>query len=98
MPKNEFTENQLMKAWVYGKVQGVGYRLFCRRQARALGIVGHAINLSDGRVEVLMQGTESDLSRMLDALHEGPRFSQVLGVDVERVPVPPGRLTDFTVG
>lgn len=87
-----------MKAWVYGKVQGVGYRLFCRRQARALGIVGHAINLSDGRVEVLMQGTESDLSRMLDALHEGPRFSQVLGVDVERVPVPPGRLTDFTVG
>ena len=87
-----------MKARVYGKVQGVGYRLFCRRQARALGIVGHAINLSDGRVEVLMQGTESDLSRMLDALHEGPRFSQVLGVDVERVPVPPGRLTDFTVG
>lgn len=74
-----------MKAWVYGKVQGVGYRMFCRRQARELGIEGYAVNLDDGRVEVWMMGTEPQLSDMLEALHEGPRFSQVLGVDVESV-------------
>ncbi|MHA7879168.1 MAG: acylphosphatase [Saccharospirillum sp.] len=91
-------DSTAMKAWVYGKVQGVGYRMFCRRQARALGVVGHAINLADGRVEVLMQGTEADLARMLTALHEGPRFSQVLGVDVERVAEPQQTLSDFTVG
>ncbi|WP_028670110.1 acylphosphatase [Saccharospirillum impatiens] len=83
-----------MKAWVYGRVQGVGYRMFCRRQARELGIQGYAINLDDGRVEVMMVGTEPQLAAMLDALHEGPRFSQVLGVDVERVdpdvPAPQG--------
>lgn len=98
MSDNDVPQAQLMRAWVYGKVQGVGYRLFCRRQARALGIMGHAINLADGRVEVLMQGAEADLARMLDALHQGPRFSQVLGVDVERVSEPAGTLNDFTVG
>lgn len=76
---------QCMKAWVYGKVQGVGYRLFCRRRARELGITGYAQNLPDGRVEVLMCGEEGDLAKMVDSLHTGPRFSQVLGVDVERV-------------
>lgn len=74
-----------MKAWVYGKVQGVGYRMFCRRQARELGITGYAINLDDGRVEVMMVGDEPQLATMLDALYRGPRFSQVLGIDVERV-------------
>jgi len=74
-----------MKAWVYGKVQGVGYRMFCRKRARDLGVAGYAQNLPDGRVEVLMYGEEDALSAMIDSLHEGPRFSQVLGVDVERV-------------
>jgi acylphosphatase len=85
-----------MKAWVYGRVQGVGYRMFCRRQARELGVTGYAMNLDDGRVEVLMVGSEPQLATMLDALHEGPRFSQVLGVDVERVE-PQEHPADFTI-
>jgi len=87
-----------MRAWVYGKVQGVGYRIFCRRQARALGITGYAINLDDGRVEVMMVGNEPDLASMLAALHEGPRFSQVLGVDVERMDVNEQPPQEFTTG
>jgi acylphosphatase len=86
-----------MKAWVYGKVQGVGYRMFCRRQARELGVTGYSINLDDGRVEVLMVGSEPQLSGMLDALHEGPRFSKVLGVDVERVDPGEQHPEDFTI-
>lgn len=74
---------QCMKAWVYGKVQGVGYRFFCRKKAYELGVDGYALNLADGRVEVLMCGDEKAVARMIDALHEGPVFSQVLGVDVE---------------
>lgn len=87
-----------MKAWVYGKVQGVGYRMFCRRRARELGVTGYARNLPDGRVEVLMCGREEALSAMVDSLHQGPRFSQVLGVDVERVAEPGDSLRGFMVG
>ncbi|WP_306418313.1 acylphosphatase [Saccharospirillum mangrovi] len=90
---------QCMKAWVYGKVQGVGYRLFCRRRARELGVTGHAINLPDGRVEVLLCGTEDALSSMIDALHQGPHFAQVAGVDVERIALGGAEVpTDFVTG
>lgn len=90
---------QCMKAWVYGKVQGVGYRLFCRRRARELGVTGHAINLPDGRVEVLLCGSEAALSDMIDALHQGPRFAQVVGVDVERLALSEaGNPSDFVTG
>ncbi|PTY37125.1 hypothetical protein BGP77_07595 [Saccharospirillum sp. MSK14-1] len=90
---------QCMKAWVYGKVQGVGYRLFCRRRARELGITGHAINLPDGRVEVMLCGSEQALSDMVDALHEGSHFAQVAGVDVERIELDKSNLPgDFVTG
>ncbi|TCS40774.1 acylphosphatase [Reinekea marinisedimentorum] len=74
---------QCVKAWVYGKVQGVGYRFFCKKRAYELGLQGYALNLPDGRVEVLVCGEEQAISDMIQSLHEGPVFAQVLGVDVE---------------
>jgi acylphosphatase len=85
-----------IKASVYGKVQGVGYRLFCKKTAKELGLTGYALNLPDGRVEVLVTGSELALEQMVDALNKGPRFSVVAGVDVE--PCPIENLTGFMTG
>jgi acylphosphatase len=74
---------QCLKAWAYGKVQGVGYRLFCKRKAKDLKIEGYALNLPDGRVEVLMCGEDEAIQKMVNSLHQGPAFANVLGVDVE---------------
>lgn len=74
---------QCVKAWVFGKVQGVGYRLFCKRRAKELGLQGYALNLSDGRVEVLICGEADAIEKMVESLNQGPTFAQVLGVDVE---------------
>lgn len=74
---------QSIKAWVYGKVQGVGFRMFCKRRAKELNLDGYALNLPDGRVEVLVSGNSDAIEKMIDALNEGPAFAQVLGVDVE---------------
>ena len=41
---------------VSGVVQGVGFRWFVARHARALGLGGYARNLPDGRVEVVAAG------------------------------------------
>ena len=36
-------------AWVYGRVQGVGFRYTTQYEAKRLGLTGYAKNLDDGR-------------------------------------------------
>ena len=41
---------------ISGRVQGVFFRASTREQAQRLGLRGHARNLPDGRVDVLVVG------------------------------------------
>lgn len=81
---------------VSGRVQGVFYRATTREQARRLGITGHAINLPDGRVEVLACGPADAVEALCRWLWQGPPAAQVESVDCETIetPVPSG----FTTG
>lgn len=70
------------KRWfISGRVQGVGFRYFVQKRAAELGIQGWARNLVDGRVEVYAVGTSKKLSDLAAALHAGPAFSDVRGVE-----------------
>ncbi|MEO6326282.1 MAG: acylphosphatase [Thermoanaerobaculia bacterium] len=62
---------------VSGRVQGVGYRAFATRVARALGLRGGAANLPNGHVRLWVEGPEHALERFEAALHEGPRSARV---------------------
>ena len=62
---------------VAGRVQGVGFRAWTRRRALALGLRGQAINLPDGRVEVLACGAPAALDALQDALRAGPPLARV---------------------
>jgi acylphosphatase len=68
---------------ISGRVQGVGYRAFAARVARALKLRGGARNLDDGRVEVVASGAVHALDRLESALGEGPRLARVTRVDAE---------------
>lgn len=68
------------KFLVSGKVQGVFFRDSTRQQAASLNVTGHAINLDDGRVEVLACGHEQALDELESWLRQGPS-----GADVTRV-------------
>ena len=57
-----------LTAWVHGAVQGVGFRWYTRSEALALGLVGEARNLSDGRVAVTAEGSRAACSALLVAL------------------------------
>lgn len=70
-------EKKGYKAIVSGLVQGVGFRYFTAKEARRLAIYGHAKNLSDGSVEVLMFGEKAPLLMLLKWLETGPRTSIV---------------------
>jgi len=57
-------------AFFSGSVQGVGFRFRTRSIATRSGVFGWVRNVSDGRVEVLAQGTESNLGSFLNDLRD----------------------------
>lgn len=71
------------RAWVGGRVQGVSFRAFTRMQAERLGLRGHALNLPDGRVEVLVCGEAPAVEALLRWLHTGSPAARVEAVHVE---------------
>ncbi|SOC55166.1 acylphosphatase [Ornithinimicrobium cerasi] len=76
--------------FVRGRVQGVGFRWWTRARALELGLVGHARNLPDGRVEVQAQGEPDQIDALVALLREGvsmrSRPGRVDGVVVQRHP------------
>ncbi|HEX3744384.1 MAG TPA: acylphosphatase [Bryobacteraceae bacterium] len=73
--------------YIRGRVQGVGYRAFAQRSARALGLTGYARNLDDGRVEVYAAGPVGKLEELAPLLHRGPRWADVRGVNEQEAAV-----------
>lgn len=75
---------------VWGLVQGVGFRYFTRERALQLGLRGHAYNLEDGSVEILICGPEQSVQMMLGWLERGPRTAEVTRMEYEAAPPPKG--------
>ena len=70
------------KALVSGRVQGVFFRDSTRRQALRLGVRGYAINLPDGRVEVLACGEQAALEQLAAWLEHGPPSAKVTDLEI----------------
>jgi acylphosphatase len=87
--------NAALHVIVEGRVQGVGFRAFVEREARARGLRGWVRNRSDGSVEAVFSGEEEDVQSMIVACHRGPRMSLVR--DVKTAPHPPGDWKGFEV-
>lgn len=63
--------------FIYGRVQGVGFRYFTWKEAEKLGIKGTVRNRYDGSVEVIAQGSEAQLMAFEQWLNVGPRTAKV---------------------
>ncbi|CAN7442118.1 acylphosphatase [Mesorhizobium amorphae] len=74
-----------VQARVYGRVQGVSYRVWARSEAIGLGLVGWVRNESDGSVTARMAGTDAAVSSMVQRLWIGPAGASVTRVDVEEL-------------
>ena len=68
---------------VSGRVQGVFYRDSCRQKAEEQGIGGSARNLSDGKVEVIVEGDDDAVERMTQWCRQGSEAARVESVEVE---------------
>lgn len=85
-------DQKRVKVVITGRVQGVGFRASCQRQAVALGLTGWVRNRWDGAVEALFEGPAEAVNAMLAWCHQGPPAAYVTGVEVTAAPdAPPER-------
>jgi acylphosphatase len=64
-----------------GRVQGVGYRMWCERAASGYGLSGWVRNRRSGDVEALFCGPPALVDEMIEACWRGPRGAKVTRVD-----------------
>jgi acylphosphatase len=70
-----------VSARITGRVQGVGFRAWTRREAQGLGLSGFVRNEPDGAVTALITGPEPAVGTMIDRLWDGPSGASVSGVE-----------------
>jgi acylphosphatase len=66
-----------LRVRVEGRVQGVFFREYTRRQATDFGLSGWVRNLPDGAVEALLIGEEKAVATMLAWFRTGSPLSRV---------------------
>ena len=76
------SEIKEIECLIYGRVTGVMFRDFVRRQARRLGLAGTVQNTADRAVRVIARGEVSSLQRLIGYLKQGSLWSKVEKVEV----------------
>ena len=62
---------------VSGRVQGVGFRWYCREEAMRRSLTGFVRNLPDGRVEAAFEGEPDAVDALVVWCGRGPRWASV---------------------
>ena len=70
---------------ITGRVQGVFFRASTQKQAEKLSVTGFVRNLPDGRVEVVAEGEQGAVEKLVAWCHQGPRGARIDKVDVSKI-------------
>jgi acylphosphatase len=76
-------QGRSVKGIVSGRVQGVGFRYFVQSHARAAQLGGYVRNLSDGRVEFMLQGAVPAVAAVIEQIRSGPAHARVSDLVIE---------------
>jgi len=82
MLRNKTSNKSKAHIFVSGRVQGVFFRANTKKKANQLGLTGRVRNLSDGRVEIVLEGDKDKIKRMIDWAHNGSRSARVDDVEI----------------
>ena len=74
--------NQRVRVFVKGKVQGVFFRQALKVKAKQNDVFGWVKNLDDGRVEAVLEGNEENVNTLVEWCHGGPANARVEDVDI----------------
>ena len=67
--------------FIFGSVQGIGFRFSTKHKADALGLKGWVRNYLD-YVEAVFEGSENKVNEMIDWCRKGPPTARVEKVEV----------------
>lgn len=76
-------KNKKVLLTINGKVQSVGYRRWAEKEAKLYGLKGWVGNTDDGKVKMLISGTESAVDDMIKQCKVGPSRAKVSNITVE---------------
>lgn len=76
--------------YIKGDVIGVGFRAWCKIQAKTIGVSGWVRNVYDrpevfgvyGGVEAVVQGEEQNVNLMVETIKKGPPVARVDEVEI----------------
>ncbi|MDK2891986.1 acylphosphatase [Methanohalophilus sp.] len=68
--------------YISGRVQGVYFRAFTQEKAFNLGISGYVMNLPDGRVFTVAEGTHDAIVAFISDLKTGPTMANVTDIEI----------------
>jgi len=78
-----------------GRVQGVGFRYTAQSIASKYNIRGYVMNLADGRVEVVMEGDETLIDRVVKEIQE--KLDGFIRQRTDDLSDPTGEFSDFSI-
>ncbi len=81
---------------ISGRVQGVCFRYYTRREALKNSLTGWVRNLPDGRVEALLEGERAAVDATILWCRKGPEMARVDEIEIEEQAVT-GKFTNFTI-
>lgn len=70
--------------YIYGTVQGVGFRYRARYAAQTLGLTGWVENEDDGSVEMEVQGQPDVIDRMFPIINQND-WVEISGIKMEEI-------------
>ena len=74
---------QRVRIFVTGKVQGVFFRQALKVMAKKNNVNGWVRNLSDGRVEAVLEGEDLDVSTLVEWAHAGSANARVEDIEIK---------------
>ena len=74
----------------------VMYRDSARREAKRLKLVGWVMNQDDGTVEIMAEGEEENLKKLIKWCYNGPVLARIDKIDV-KWSEPTGQFNDFEI-
>lgn len=68
--------------FISGRVQMVLFRATTQQRAKKFGVKGFVKNLSDGRVEVVVEGEQGGVQKLIEWCRKGPLLAKVKEVEI----------------
>jgi len=68
---------------ISGRVQGVAFRYYTQDIAQSLEIKGWVRNCWDGKVEIVVEGEEEKVKKLISRCYQGPGSAIVEKIDIE---------------